>query len=247
MNFPILLTGLLLFAPNAQDEPKEPEDTFQAPADWKPLGQALWFDQKNRRLILRAQVVLQEGWLEHLLCLHYTKEHESILSTKAIPQLIHAGLLLTGAEPGQPVQFRPEFQPPSGTSLNIQLEWEQAGQTKTADARTWVRDEETGKILPQRWVFVGSMKYQDPQTGEELYAADGGDLITVANFSSAIIDVPFASSAEDTARGFVANTPQIPPLGTFVTMYLSHGAEAEAEAEAEAKPTEAKTEAKPTP
>lgn len=241
MNFSILLASLLIASPSTQqDEPTEPQDTFQAPADWKPLGQALWFDEKNRRLILRAQVVLQEGWLEHLLCLQYTKEHESILSTKAIPRLIHAGLLLTKAERGKPVQFRPEFRAPTGTSLDIQLEWEQDGQTKTADARTWVRDEESGKILPQRWVFVGSMDYKDPQTGEELYAADGGDLITVANFSSAIIDVPFASSAEDTARGFVANTPQIPPLGTFVTIYLRPASQAEIKADS-------KTEDRPTP
>ena len=57
---------------------------------------------------------LREGYLEHLLCLSRSKEHESILATEAAPRMIHAGLLLTGAEAGKPVQFLPEFRAPSG-------------------------------------------------------------------------------------------------------------------------------------
>ena len=53
------------------------------------------------------------------------------------------------------------------------------------------------------------------------FTADDGDLITVANFSSAILDLPFASTANDADRVFSANTPVLPPRGTFVTMFLS--------------------------
>ena len=56
--------------------------------------------------------MLREGPLEHLLCLKGTKEHEAILATDAQPRQIHAGLLLTGAEPGHPVRFLPKFEPP---------------------------------------------------------------------------------------------------------------------------------------
>ena len=70
------------------------------------------------------------------------------------------------------------------------------------------------------WVFAGSEFYDDPTTKAKLYAADDGDLITVANFASAILDLPFASTANDAGRTFVANTARIPPRGTPVTLFL---------------------------
>ena len=52
------------------------------------------------------------------------------------------------------------------------------------------------------------------------FLADGGDLFTVANFTAAILDVPFASSGNDDERSFVANTEKIPPKNTYVTVTL---------------------------
>ncbi len=83
-----------------------------------------------------------------------------------------------------------------------------------------MKDEHKGTPLDTRWVFAGSNTFTDPDTKRVLYAADGGDLITVANFPSAILDVPFASSNSDAERGFVAFTDHIPPLDTPVTLYL---------------------------
>ena len=59
-----------------------------------------------------------------------------------------------------------------------------------------------------------------PPPRRPVYAADQGDLITVANFGSAILDLPIASSADDADRVFVTNTEKIPALGTevFVTL-----------------------------
>jgi hypothetical protein len=187
---------------------------------WKPLGRNLWFDPIGKRLIIRAKVVLREGPLEHLLCLKGTKEHEAILAADAPPRQIHAGLLLTGAEPGHPVRFVPQFEPPAGTPIAIELHWKADGHSRQADARSWVRDGKSGQALKEGWVFAGSELLTDPATKKTVYAADDGDLITVANFGSAILDLPFASSASDAERGFVANTPQVPPLGTEVFVVL---------------------------
>ena len=57
-------------------------------------------------------------------------------------------------------------------------------------------------------------------TKKTVYTADDGDLITVANFINAILDLPFASTANDADRTFVANTDRIPPRGTVVMMFL---------------------------
>lgn len=217
-----ILALLAAVGPTSQDRGLSPPmpDTFVPNPSWKALGPSLWFDPAGRRLILRSQVVLREGALEHLLCLKGTKEHEAILATRAVPQRIHAGLLLTGADPGLPVQYLPKFRPPSGTPIAIDLEWKEANQEKKADARTWVRDEHRKSPMSDDWVFAGSQIFEDPETKKPYYLADDGDLITVANFATAILDVPFASSAEDSGRLHVARTEAIPPMGTYVTMIL---------------------------
>lgn len=220
--------------PKGQDRPSTPsarddepgrdappqDDGFRPDPAWKPLGADIWFDPAARRLVLRARVALREGTLEHLLCLKNTKEHEAILATPAQPKLIHAGLLLTGAEPGHPVRYKPNFQPPTGPAIRIELEWKEQGKARRADARHWIRDDHTRKPLAKDWVFAGSELYTDPVSKRTLYAADDGDLITVANFPSAILDLPFASTSNDADRAFEANTSAIPPRGTPVTMYL---------------------------
>lgn len=195
-----------------------PPDAFKPDSSWKPLGPSLWFDPKARALILRARVVLREGPLEHLLCLKGTKEHEAILATAAAPRRIHAGLLLTGAAPGQPVRFLPKFTPPTGAKIAIELVWDSDGKTLRADARDWVFDERKKAPLTTDWVFAGSELIPDPNSKQPYYAADDGDLITVANFSSAILDLPFASTANDADRSFTARSEAIPPRGTGVTM-----------------------------
>ena len=65
------------------------------------------------------------------------------------------------------------------------------------------------------------MLLEDPDTKKTFYAADDGDLITVANFASSILDLPFRSSANDADRTWVSNTEVMPPRGTPVTMSLS--------------------------
>ena len=216
----LTILTLLMLAAAPPEAPAEPTDDFQPKPSWKALGPSLWFDPEEKQLILRARVALREGPLEHLLCLKGTKEHEAVLATPASPFGIHAGLLLTGAEPGHPVRFLPKFVPPSGTPIGIELHWTEEGKPRRADAREWIKDERADTVLTTDWVFAGSEFYVDAITKKKLYAADDGDLITVANFASSILDLPFASTANDAGRTFVANTERIPPRGTPVTLFL---------------------------
>jgi hypothetical protein len=201
---------------------KDAAETIQPDPDWKPLGRSLWFDAKakQKRLILKARVVLREGFLEHLMCLKGTKEHEAILATDAVPEQIHAGLLLTGAVPGHPVRFLPRFEPPAGSPIGIEVRWREGGQIQQWDVRQWVKDDKTKKPLAIDWVFAGSEIFEDPLSKKQVYAANEGDLITVANFGSAILDLPIASSANDAERVFTTNTERIPPRGTEVLLVL---------------------------
>ena len=220
---PILAAAIaLLGAP--PEPPQKPADAFRPDPAWKPLDKKgntpIWFDPAGRRLILRGRVALREGALEHLICGTNTKEHESILAVDAPALLIHTGLLLTGAAVGHPVRYKPKFEPPAGSAIALELSWEEAGKPRTADAREWVKDAKTGKPLDVPWVFAGSEFWKDPETSTTHYAAQGGDYVTVANFSSAILDLPLASSAGDEERVFVANTTRIPPRDTPVTIIL---------------------------
>ncbi len=200
-----------------------PPDTYKPDPALKALDKsgALFFDPRDRSLLIRARVCLREGYLEHLLCAERTKEHESILATKADPRAVKAGLILTGAEEGHPVRYQPKFEPPAGSSILIRVDWLDGDKTRTANARDWVKDGKTGKPIDKDWVFAGSQLFPDPERpGKTIFAADGGDLFTVANFTSAILDVPFASTGNDAERSFVANTDAIPARNSYVSLIL---------------------------
>ncbi len=130
------------------------------------------------------------------------------------------GCFSRGQSPVIRVRFVPQFEPPTGSPIAIELQWKQDGQVHKSDARNWVKDEKAKAPLATDWVFAGSEFYTDPATRKERYAADEGDLITVANFGSAILDLPMASSAADADRVFATYTQRIPPVGTevFVTL-----------------------------
>ncbi len=122
---------------------------------------------RRSRWSSEPRVVLREGYLEHFMCSKGTKEHEAILATDAVPHQIHAGLLLTGAEPGHPVRFVPKFEPPTGSAIAIELRWQQDGQIHQSDARQWVKDEKAKAPLAIDWVFAGSELYRRPRHEEE--------------------------------------------------------------------------------
>jgi hypothetical protein len=226
---PLLLSAILLVAGDNPRSGPATVSTLEPSPDWRPLARSLWFDPREKQLVVKARVVLREGPLEHLLCLKGTKEHEAILATDAPPRQIHAGLLLTGAEPGHPVRFVPKFEPPAGTPVAIELLWKTDGKTSRTDARNWVKDEKNNKPLSESWVFAGSELYMDPVSKKMNYAADEGDLITVANFGSAILDLPLASSSSDAERVFSAQTARISPLGSEVYLLLKPKPEKPAE------------------
>ena len=75
--------------------------------------------------------------------------------------------------------------------------------------------------MQAEWVFVGSGFYVDETTGEKFYQAEGGDVICVANFPTAMIDIAIESSATGESNlMFEPYTERIPPLGTDVTVEL---------------------------
>lgn len=206
-----------------QPEVENPEDLvllFPGPKD------RVWIT-KNGSVVVLGRVALREGLLELFACRIGTKEHESIVSIRLTPHLIHAALLAVGAEPGKPVQVTPTFVPPSGEEIEIRIRWkDDNGNVKEVDAREWVWDagnskENDKKTMTTPWVFTGSMTYRD-EMGENHYVADeSGELVGLSNFVGAILDVPIESSADNSQLLFACFTERIPEIGTPLTIIVT--------------------------
>jgi hypothetical protein len=205
-------------APSADAAPK-----LSAPKGAKRLSPDYdaWIDPKEKAVIVDGQISLREGMLELFACTRNTKEHESIVSANTKAFLVHAALLSLGAEPGRPVQFVPQFRPPSGTEIEVLVRWiDEAGKEQTARAQEWIRDIGTGKAMTHPFVFAGSSFWTDEETGNKYYQAEGGDLICVSNFGTAMLDIPVESSQSNQELAFEAFTERIPPLGAPVRLVL---------------------------
>ena len=178
-------------------------------------------DLTRGRLIVSSEVCLRQGQLELLLCLEQTKDYESILRTQAKPSDIHAAMLAMGLMPGLPVRRANAdgtgpVLPPQGPGLRISLRWRDAGGTmREAPAACWLAAR-GNQAPPCEWVFVGSQIL--PQGA---YQADlEGEIISVSNFPSSVIDVPFESTTANARLEYAANTDAIPAVGTKVDVVI---------------------------
>jgi hypothetical protein len=201
----------------AQDPPK-------AAAKKVEVGKNVFLEVQGdkRRVLVNAYVCLREGQLEQLMCRKRTKEHEAILAADADARQMHLALVAAKAEPGSPVQFSPKFQVARGTRIKVSLQYEDNGKLVTVPAQRWVRNAKTKKDLDVDWVFAGSFLSKNPldEKAPPYYAANDGDVICVANFGTAMLDLPINSSKNNDDLAFEANKERIPPLNAKVTVIL---------------------------
>lgn len=182
----------------------------------------VWIDPARKEVVVGGRIAIDRGPIEFLACPQGTKEHESIVATRASARLVHAALLAIGLEPGSPVSFDPEYAAATGPRVLVRVRWAKPdGGRETVDVRSWVRNARTGQPLAADWVFAGSSFWTDPADGKEYYQADGGDLICVSNFPTAMLDLPIESSQSNEALLFEAFADRVPPPGTAVELILS--------------------------
>lgn len=227
------LIALLLVAPAASQPGGEGRSAATGPSSRRDAagnhqGRILKFkhmrvDLDRREIVLDAKVCLREGTLELLICKAGSKEHESILHTDAAAAHLHAALLALGLAPGKPAEWsageQPRPIPPRGAALKLTLRWkDKKGKLRQADPSTWLAPADTAvkAALPKTWVFVGS----DTLSNGRYWADVDGDVVSLANFESAVIDVPFESSNKNAILSFKANTTAIPSLKTPVEVII---------------------------
>lgn len=236
--FAALSVALLTAATSAQETAEPPTtpsttDAARAPeaaaeADRHPdlvrlsPKEEVWIDRQRKEVVVGGKIALAHGPIEVFACPAGTKDHEAIVATKSSARLVHAGLLVLGLDPGRPASFVPTFMPAKGPAVDVRLRWRDAeGQEQERPARELIRNHETGEELETDWVFVGSQFWRDPESGRELYQADGGDLVCVSNFPEATLDLPIESSPENGDLLFEAFEGRVPPSGTAVELVFS--------------------------
>ena len=217
-------------AAGAGESPAAPASQPAAPpatsaAETRPSLPGIRIDPAARTIELQAFVALREGPLELLLCRRGTKEYESVLTTDVTPSHLHAALLALGLDPGRPAHWLPTpagdnaYVPPAGAPLEITLRWRDGqGRRQQAPPHQWLIAQPSGRqgAKPFGWVFVGSAPIEEGP----YWADQTGDIVSLANYEASIIDVPFASSRDNTRLSFAARPAAIPPAGTPVTVVI---------------------------
>jgi hypothetical protein len=234
--------------PEATPEEKQTGENARAAAAPPPEVEGLtrldpkhevWLDAKQKRVLMTGQVVRQDGQLEMFACLKNSKEHESVVAVNTKAYIVNAALMALGAEPGGPVQFRPEFKPASGPEVEVTVIYTGAdGKRKQVRGQEWIRNIKTGKQLDQPWVFGGSGFWVDDATGKRHFMAEDGDFVCISNFHSAMLDLPVESSQASAELMFEAFTERIPPVKTPVVLVLTPKLEAKKEKTQEAQESE---------
>ncbi len=182
--------------------------------------------KKVVRIGLVCEVCLRQGPLEVLLCRKGTKEHEGILRIDADTKFIHAALEAAGAKPGKPTQFvnpqteQPEYKPATGQPIRVLVHYRRDGQIHTHPVQEWIWDRERKQTLPHGWVFAGSVTIVDPETKQEFYGANSGDVISISNSAYAVLELPVEVSRDDADLVYEARTSHIPPLWSKVWLIL---------------------------
>ena len=204
--------------------------------EWVRIGQGknkVWINQKKKQVAVDGEVCLTKGYLEMFACILGTKEHESVVALHSKAFVMHTALLAVGAEPGKPAQWRPRYQPASGSKIRLEVEWAGADKkVKRERAQQWVRDLKTKQPMAHDWVFAGSLFWVEPETKKKFYRAEGGEVVCVSNFPVAMLDLPIESSQVNEELAFEALTENIPPRRTPVRLYFIPEPEPEPEKDA---------------
>lgn len=182
--------------------------------------QPVWVDKKNKHVVLLGETC-KAGYPLEFFATYSNRAYESVVAVNVKPSTIHAGLLAVGAKPGHPARFQPEFSPPTGTEIAIEVRWKDPqGQVQSARAQDWIRDIKTKKALDLNWVFAGSIAETDSSGQIASYQADGGDMICVLSLPSAMLDLPRRGYGAIESRSFEAFAERVPREGTPVTLLM---------------------------
>lgn len=170
-------------------------------------------------------------FLELVACTPDTREHESLVMTRADAAHVHAALLLVGLEPGAPGSWTWDGTtihaiPPRGPGLDVLLVTrDAAGAEVVATPQSWIVSARDGRRFDAggagAWIFAGSIVRT--RQGREVYEAQGaGTLIGLTTFGSETIAWREVISPEAAIEEpeWIADKAIVPRMGTPVTVRI---------------------------
>jgi hypothetical protein len=222
---------------SVQSQPTEARDEARV-ATWTSPFPGIRIDTALRVVEFEARVsplIDPSGedttfYLEQIVCLAGTKDHESLLITDVRPSHVHAALLLIGLEPGSPVTWTypggtPTMRAPTGPTLTVELfVTEDEDRTTPLPPTQWAIERDSGRPFAAggTWVFAGSTERST--AGRTFYEADAaGTLLGLASFGSETIaySAPISHEEADGQLRWIADEGAMPETGTRVVVRLS--------------------------
>ena len=170
------------------------------------------------RLDSATKTVSATGWvnqvagtIEVLACGPAGKVHESVFVLTLNPLDLQAALLLAGLKGGEPMPAIGQG-PPQGAPVDVFVDWQADGESKTARAEAFVWNVEDDAVLPETpWTFTGSMV----KDGQFKALAEESLVVTYWD-PYAIVNLPLPCGANDEL--LVVNSNPVPPYKTPVTL-----------------------------
>jgi hypothetical protein len=203
-------------------------------------------ERKTLEVRIDATVCLDAGILEFVVCKPNTFEHESIFTTEAKPELVHAALLLAGMKPtpllpGMEQLWWGKALGNQDSRVKIEIEWEESGEKKRESLTSMLRSREgdeakAGAEAKDGWVFAGSFMLPGQDGGERVYAGNiSGILVGIWPDPSTVIQYGITSGNpyEGERKGLEINEKRVPKLGTKVKLVFSRHFPREAKEPAE--------------
>ena len=159
---------------------------------WIELQPGLEICPARHLVEIEAEICLDSGWLEQVMCGPGTREHESILVTTVPASAVHAALLAVGMQSGSPgswSQVGSEIveTPPSGSRVEVLVALDGSDDWLPVD--TWIEGD-SAQAFDGQWIFGGSFLREvgELPAGYSLYEADrSGSIIGLVTFGDETI------------------------------------------------------------
>jgi len=179
-----------------------------------------------------------KGAIEYIACGSGGKEYEALFVCPVDPQAIYDALVKTGHKPGKPAEDDGEtYKLPEGSKVRIWVEWTDGEKKRRETVESFVLDTKTQKPMePVEWVFTGSKKANDPDSGKEvLQATIVQNLISLHHLDPSVLLQNPLEDAKEAGR-YKSNLEALPAEGTDVTLVIdASGAKEKAEPAGPAK------------
>ena len=185
-----------------------------SPVQWEgtiaTLG-SVKLDSATKTVSATGWVNQTSGPIEVLACGLAGKVHESVFVLPLNALDLQAALLLAGLKGGEPMAEIGQG-PPNGAPVDIYVDWQAGGETKTARAESFVWNLEDNAALPETpWTFTGSVV----KDGQFKALAEESLVVTYWD-PYAIVNLPLPCGANDEILS--VNSNAVPPYQTPVTL-----------------------------